>query len=223
MAEPPKSTTHHHQNQWQLHVIGVRRVTAVWVWWHPTGILHVSGGTLLGSYMFHDMIPWDDDMDLWISYRDVPEVTKLFRNETLRQTLQICSCGPFSVSYEYGYQTMSKFPNNGPIGLYYRVQPNDTHTVSEHFFKLFYTHSKTKKWRWPFIDIAIYDEDGAQVKFNEQCLMFPWNVFYHLVRRPLGPNMLLAPHDTRVVLQGKKSSLPMCFNSLVTSPGGWSL
>ena len=166
--------------------------------------LVMSGGTLLGSYMFHDMIPWDDDMDLCIPYRDVPKVKRLFRNETLRQTLQICSWGPLSISDEYDYKTLSRFPNNSPNELYYRVRSNDADTLSEHFFKLFYTHSqrvKTQTWRWPFIDIAIYDEDGAQVKFIEQCLMFPWNVFYPLIRRPLGPNMLLAPRDTRVVLQ----------------------
>ena len=185
MAEPPTPTTHHHQKNYDSYMSLVSDVSRLFESANIT--LVMSGGTLLGSYMFHDMIPWDDGMDLWIPYRDVHKVKKLFRNQTLRQTLQICSWRPFSVSYEYDYETLSKFPNDGPIGLYYRVLPNDTDTVSEHFFKLFYTHSKTvttKKWRWPLIDIAVYDEDRTQVKFNEQCLMFPWNVFYPLIRRP---------------------------------------
>ena len=168
--------------------------------------LVMSGGTLLGSYMFHDMIPWDDDMDLWMPYRDIPKVKRLFRNETLRETLQICSWGPVSASDEYEYETLSKFPKKGPVELYYRVRPNDTVTVSKHFFKLFYANSPpsamtNNKWKWPFIDVAVYVDDSEQIRFREQQLMFASNVFYPLIRRPLGPNMLLAPRDTRLVLQ----------------------
>ena len=134
MAEPPTPTTHHHQKNYDSYMSLVSDVSRLFESANIT--LVMSGGTLLGSYMFHDMIPWDDGMDLWIPYRDVHKVKKLFRNQTLRQTLQICSWRPFSVSYEYDYETLSKFPNDGPIGLYYRVLPNDTDTVSEHFFKL---------------------------------------------------------------------------------------
>ena len=166
--------------------------------------LVMSGGTLLGSYMFHDMIPWDDDMDLWMPYRDVPKVKRLFRNETLRHTLQICSWGPLSVSDEYDYETLSSFPDNGPVEQYYRARWNDTDTISRHFFKVFNTNSDKRtsnRWKWPFIDVAVYDEDSEHIRFRQQELMFPWNVFYPLIRRPLGSNMLLAPHDTRGVLQ----------------------
>ena len=168
--------------------------------------LVMSGGTLLGSYMFHDMIPWDDDIDLWMPYRDVPKVKRLFRNETLRQVLQICSWGPLSASDEYKFETLSQIPNEGPVELYYRVRQNDTDTVSKHFFKLFYTKSSSmtnNECKWPFIDVAVYDEDSEQVKFREQKLLFPTNVFYPLIKRPLGPNMLLAPRDTRAVLQAQ--------------------
>ena len=170
--------------------------------------LVMSGGTLLGSYMFHDMIPWDDDMDLWMPYRDVPKVKKLFRNQTLRQTLQICSWGPLSVSDEYDYKTLSSFPGDGQVEQYYRVRPNNTDTLSKHFFKLYYTHSQTRtkyKWRWPFIDIAVYEEDGEQVRFSmpspKILRVFHWNVFYPLIKRPLGSNMLLSPRDSRAVLE----------------------
>ena len=165
--------------------------------------LVMSGGTLLGSYMFHNMIPWDDDLDLWMPYRDVPKVKRLFKNETLRKTLQICSWGPLSISDEYEFNTLSKFSNNTPAEHYYRVRSTDTDTVSKHFFKIFYTHTKaaTKMvWKWPFLDIAVFNEDRDYVRFCEQGLQLPLNVFYPLIKRPLGSNMLMAPRDTRYVL-----------------------
>ena len=165
--------------------------------------LVMAGRTLLGSYIFHDMIPWDDHISLWMPYQDVPKVKKLFNDETLRKTLQICAWGPVSISNEYDYNILSTFPYNAPAELYYRVSPNDIDTFSNHFFKLFYSLSKTTtnyKWKWPFLDIAVFDEDRDHIRFCEQGLQLPWNEFYPLIKRPLGSNMLMAPRDTRYVL-----------------------
>ena len=37
----------------------------------------LSDGTLLGSFLYHDMLPWDDDIDVRVSYNDYAKLKKV--------------------------------------------------------------------------------------------------------------------------------------------------
>ena len=37
----------------------------------------LSDGSLLGSYLYHDMLPWDDDIDIRVAYGDYAKLKKV--------------------------------------------------------------------------------------------------------------------------------------------------
>ena len=45
----------------------------------------MSFGTLLGSYMSHNLLPWDDDLDICIFYKDVQKVCKLHNQGIMKK------------------------------------------------------------------------------------------------------------------------------------------
>ena len=134
-------------------------------------------GNLIGSYMMHDLLPWDDDLDILIYDKDRHKIVPLFQKYS-----------------DQGIDTM--FYHNG-----------NTQTL-----KLFFKNSSRaglRSWRWPFIDVAFYDENSTHVwnmDARRQMVMDKQR-FYPLHRRPLGNLWLPAPRDTRGFLTAKYGHL----------------
>ena len=164
------------------------------------GITVVMGyGTLVGSWMFHGLIPWDDDADLMIPYSDIPKLKRLFgRAETLKN-FSITSATRFNRfnSEEYSYEVLKQYVSNNahynrPIAW---------------IIKVFTKNGKRTNvpiWTWPFVDITFYRENRTHVWFHhpkKPRMVFLRHEFYPLYRRPFADMWLYAPKETGLLLR----------------------
>lgn len=180
-------------------------------------------GTLLGSYMSHDMLPWDDDMDLMVRFDDLPRVKQIFQRKSLwrHYTIQ----GYHDSGKEYDFYTLKNLPPDLEDPLYYNYiyssgsGSNESYTSLYHKFKFFLnngTRAGTQTWNWPYIDVKYYMENSThiwnldmpkRVQFRER------STFYPLHLRPFASLWLPAPRDTRNYLINKYGRF-RCRNSV---------
>ena len=176
-------------------------------------------GALLGSYMFHDIVPWDDDLDLWIAYTDLPKVKRYFRNKTLWEHHGIAAYrDPLG---EYDLRTLLKFPDNVTDDALYQVHPGSK-LHSHHQFKFFLQSSSragANPWRWPFVDVVFYRENDTHVWNDEEkdVLYLQKDTFYPLIKRPLGRHWINAPSDTGHYLRSFYGSFSCSSNTWLHS------
>lgn len=174
-------------------------------------------GTLIGSYMYHDLIPWDDDADMWVKYDDLPKVKRLFANTTLRSIYGLHAWKNVWIgASEFELETLQSFPSNATDDMYYNLSPTnqgyDVETLWHRFkfFRLDSHHAGNHDWHWPFVDIMFYRENKTHVWNHEPksahrvCL--PKASFYPLILRPLGHMWLEAPRDTALFLRTRYGS-----------------
>ena len=129
---------------------------------HSHGVEYfIADGTLLGSYLFHDFIPWDEDIDAIIAWDDLDKVKEAFNNDTLRETYDICthnrSINLFSLETLQGRNP--KLQTEKDVERYTRH--------SDYVFKFFRSdsaHAGKYPWKWPFLDVRFYKQTAKGIK-----------------------------------------------------------
>ncbi|CAF2362423.1 unnamed protein product [Rotaria sp. Silwood2] len=127
----------------------------------------MMAATLLGSYTRHDILPWDDDVDLRVSISD-------------RYRLQSIIIGE-----------LSSEPHSIII-----MQLHNKRNYDKVFFS-WCPHAGETPWRFPFIDIFYHDQNSTHIWLLGQPSSCPVRLedVFPLVLRPLGSLWLYAPRE----------------------------
>ena len=166
----------------------------------------MGDGTLLGSYVMHDVIPWDDDLDLMVNYEDYMKLKTLYRTNDRFQEL-------FDV---FGYHDDLNYGNNEWISK--NLHKNKTGALSWWEGKTRPSYHKHKvylktadrisgrPWRWPFVDIKFYKQNSSHVwnfDYHYKSDVVLYSDMYPFHKRPFVGLWLPAPHRTGVFLREK--------------------
>ena len=145
-------------------------------------------GTLLGSYFFHDILPWDDDMDVMVDFRDYPKFKRAFQNVSVWKKFHLHGFWDYGLSNEYDFKNLSTiFPDK------------ENNITRDHMVKIYFangTRTFNHPWTWPFIDIFYFKQNHTHV-WNLQpdsTQYTPIQEFYPFHLRPFMGMWLPAPH-----------------------------
>lgn len=136
----------------------------------------MMAATLLGSYTRHDLLPWDDDVDLRVSISDRDKLQSIINDEL--------SAEPYSLVL---------------------VQMNNPRNYDKVFFS-WCPFLSAVSWTFPFIDIFYHDENRTHVWLvgtPKDCPVRREDVF-PLVRRPFGSLWLTGPREPMAHFESRK-------------------
>ena len=142
-------------------------------------------GTLLGSYVTHDVLPWDDELDFLIRNSDKKKIVNLLQDTKKYPDHQVV----LAKASKWSPERMKMYNVNSP--------PAGKHT-----------------WRWPFADITFIEEDDSRVWAAHALYNFnvERSDFYPLHNRPLFGLWFPAPRNSRLVLRRHYKKVP-CHSS----------
>ncbi|VDP67047.1 unnamed protein product [Echinostoma caproni] len=136
----------------------------------------LNGGTLVGSFQHHDIVPWDDDVDVLVDIRVRDTVRKLLK-----------ALGP-----DYRLATNPQHDK-----LYTRLVRNNSLVQLDIELS---RHSSRYNWGWPYLDIGYFISnhthiwDVANEKESQKRLLK--DLIFPLMFRPLGLDWYPSPYNT---------------------------
>ena len=151
--------------------------------------------------MYHDIIPWDDDLDLMVDFRDYPKLKQTFQSNVFWSKYNIhgLTNKPWDPTNEYAFELLNQtFPD----------QENNSKRKRKHAVKIYYANStkidKKHPWGYPFMDIFYYKQNSTHVwQLENNKLFTPISEFYPLHLRPFMGMWLKAPYKTGLHLKRK--------------------
>ena len=171
----------------------------------------MADGTLLGSYFFHDIIPWDDDIDIMVDYRDYPRLKKAFRNHSV--WLKYNLYGYHDSFNEYEFDLLDDvYPDTDQVKTTkHKKQIILSNRTRFHKTKIFSTQAnkfKNYPWRWPFIDVTFFKYNTTHFWNHDKIQYFmPIEDFFPFHLRVFMGRWLPAPHKTGLFLKRKLDKL----------------
>ena len=163
---------------------------------------------MLGSYFFHDIIPWDDDIDVLVDFRDYPKFKRAFHNASVWKRFHLH--GFWDISNEYDFKNLTTiFPDK------------ENNITRNHMVKIYFanaTRTFNYPWRWPFIDIFYFKQNNTHVwyLFEGNVQYTPIQEFYPFHLRPYMGMWLPVPHKPA-------KNLKDCYGAtFVWTPGQWN-
>ena len=172
----------------------------------------MADGTLLGAYVMHDIIAWDDDADFLVSYEDYPKLKKMYQNETFQQSFQVH--GYHDPTDEWALENLGTIYNDTATLKFPRRRRKRRERPVWHKHKIYTANSekiinrrrrKKIQWKWPFVDLKFYKKTDEYVYNYDHGIRTETLLedFYPIVKRPFAGLWLPSPKRADKYIRSK--------------------